>query len=205
MTTQQSYFPKSKAYRRVTFSLTMVRGKGYLRLCHYRNERQQLDLKQEQLPQQTPLDLTNGGRRAVSLPVRVLLSPFRMLSVKGHGAPPAAAMQDQDGHQESFGLYLEDETQSQCKLSVISTLPDIDPEYLTRVCTEAQWDANRVIDQIFDQVENGKPYPRMPKPNLLKRKRDDDEEPSGPDQTAAKFDNEERRRQLKLASYKKTW
>ncbi|KAI7784533.1 hypothetical protein LA080_009769 [Diaporthe eres] len=182
----------------------MVRGKGYLRLCHYRNERQQLDLKQEHIPQQPRLDLTNGGQRAVSLPVRVLLSPFKMLSVKGPGASPAAAMQDQDEDQESFGLYIADETKSQCKLSVVSTLPDIDPEYLTRVCTDAQWDANRVIDQIFDQVENGKPYPRVPKPNLLKRKRDDDEEPSGPDVTAAKFDNEERRLQLKAASYKKT-
>lgn len=183
----------------------MVRGKGYLRLCHYSNERQQLDLKQEQLPQQNPLDLTNGGHRAVSLPVRVLLSPFKMLSVTGSGAPPAAAVQDQDEDQEDFGLYLADETKSQCKLSVVSTLPDIDPEYLTRVCTEAQWDANRVIDQIFDQMDQGQPYPRVPKPNLLKRKRDDDEEPSGPDKTAAKFDNEERRQQLKAASYKKTW
>lgn len=206
MTTQQSYFPKFKVYRRVAFSLTMVRGKGYLRLCHYRNDRQQqLDLKQEQIPQQTPLDLTNGGHRAVSLPVRLLLSPFRMLSVEGPGAPPAATMHDLDEDHEGFGLYLADETKSQCKLSVVSTLPDIDPEYLTRVCTEAQWDANRVIDQIFDQIDNGRPYPRIQKPNLLKRKRDDEEEPSGPDKTAAKFDNEERRRQLKAASYKKTW
>lgn len=205
VTTQQSYFPKFKVHRRVAFSLTMVRGKGYLRLCHCSNERQQLHLKQEQIPQRNSLDLTNGGQRAVSLPVRALLSPFRMLSVKGPEAPPAAAMQDQDEDQESFGLYIADETKSQCKLSVVSTLPDIDPEYLTRVCTEAQWDANRVIDQIFDQMENGKPYPRVPKPNLLKRKRDEDEEPSGPEETAAKFDNEERRRQLKAASYKKTW
>lgn len=183
----------------------MVRGKGYLRLCHYRNERQQPDLKQEQPPQQNHLALTNGGQRAVSLPVRVLLSPFRMLSVTRPGPPPAATMQDQDQDQENFGLYLADETKSQCKLSVSSTLPDIDPEYLDRVCTEAQWDANRVIDQIFDQIERGNPYPRVPKPNVLKRKRDDEEEPSGPDRTAAKFDNEERRRQLKATSYKKTW
>jgi hypothetical protein len=58
------------------------------------------------------------------------------------------------------------------------------------------WDANRVIDQSFDQMENGRPYPRLSRPNLLKRKRDDEEEPSGPDKTAAKFDNEERWRQL---------
>lgn len=183
----------------------MVRGKGYLRLCHRRNERQQLDLKQEQDPQQNHLALTNGVQRAVSLPVRVLLSPFRMLSVQRPGPPPAAEMQDQDEDQDGFGLYVADETKSQCRISVVSTLPDIDPEYLTRVCTEAQWDANRVMDQIFDQMENGKPYPRVPKPNSLKRKRDDEEEQSGPDRTAAKFDNEERRRQLKATSYKKAW
>lgn len=204
MTTQQSYFPKFKVYRRVAFPLTMVRGKGYLRLCHYRNERQQLDLKQEQLPQQNNLALTNGGEHEASLPVRVLRSRFKMLSVKQPEAPRVAAMQDQ-GEGQSFGLYLEDETKSQCKISVTSTLPDIDPAYLARVCEEAQWDANRVIDQIFDQMEDGKPYPRVPKQNFLKRKRDDEEQPFGPDNAAAKFDNEERRQQLKVTSYKKTW
>ena len=177
----------------------MVRGKGYLRLCHHRNERQQL----EQPPQQNNLALTNGPQPAVSLPVRLLRSRFRMLSVQRPEAPPAAAMQDQDDGQ-NFGLYVEDETKSQCKISVTSTLPDIDPQYLARVCAEAEWDANRAIDQIFDQMENGKPYPRVPKQNILKRKRDDEEEPS-PDNAAAKFDNEERRQQMKTTSYKKTW
>lgn len=212
MTAQQSYLPKFKVYRRVAFPLTMVRGKGYLRLCHCRNERQRLDLKQEQLPQQNNAARANGGERRVSLPLRLLYTSFKMLSVQRPEAPPVAAMQDQDDIQDdiqdddqAFGLRVDDETKSQCRISVNLALPDIDPEYLTRVCAEAQWDANRVIDRIFDQMENGNQYPRMPKPNLLKRKRDDDEEPPGPGDAAAKFDNEERRRQLKANSYKKTW
>ncbi|KAI3402074.1 hypothetical protein diail_1, partial [Diaporthe ilicicola] len=124
-----------------------------------------------------------------------------MLSIKTPATPAAAALQEEE---DQDSLDLSEETKSQCRIVVIATLPDIDPEYLTRVCTEAQWDANRVIDQIFDQVENGKPYPRLPKPKSLKRKREDDDETSGPDNTAAKFDNEERRRQAKAASYKKT-
>ncbi|POS78104.1 hypothetical protein DHEL01_v203504 [Diaporthe helianthi] len=127
-----------------------------------------------------------------------------MLSVQRPEAPPVAAMQDQDDGDQGFSLLVDDETKSQCRISVNSTLPDIDPEYLTRVCTEAQWDPNRVIDRIFDQMENGNPYPRVPKPNLLKRKRDDEEQPSGLENAAAKFDNEERRRQWKANSYKRT-
>ncbi|KAK2613681.1 hypothetical protein N8I77_000574 [Diaporthe amygdali] len=124
-----------------------------------------------------------------------------MLSVGKPGAPAPAALQELE---DQDSLDLSDETKSQCRISVIATLPDIDPEYLTRVCTEAQWDPNRVIDRIFDQVENGEPYPRVPKPNSLKRKREDDDEASDPNNPAAKFDNEERRRQGKATSYKKT-
>lgn len=159
-------------------------------------------MKQQQVPQQNDLDLTNRGQPAVSLPVRVLRSTFRMLSVGKPGAPAPAALQELE---DQDSLDLSDETKSQCRISVIATLPDIDPEYLTRVCTEAQWDPNRVIDRIFDQVENGEPYPRVPKPNSLKRKREDDDEASEPDNPAARFDNEERRRQGKATSYKKTW
>ncbi|KAL2275338.1 hypothetical protein FJTKL_02134 [Diaporthe vaccinii] len=124
-----------------------------------------------------------------------------MLSVKGPGALAPAAVQE---HEDQDSLDLSDKTKSQCRISVSATLPGIDPEYLARVCTEAQWDPNRVIDLIFDQVEEGKSYPRAPKPNLLKRKREDDDEQSNPDNAAAKFDNEERRRQAKATSYKKT-
>lgn len=208
VTTQQSSLPKFKVYRRVAFPLTMVRGKGYLRLCHCRNQRQRLDLKQEQLPQQNNAARANGGERRVSPHLRLLCRSFRMLSVQRPEAPPVAAMQDLDDIQDDdqgFSLHVDDETKSQCRISVSLALPDIDPEYLARVCTEAQWDPNRVIDQILDQMENGNPYPRMPKPNLLKRKRDDEEEPPAQGNAAAKFDNEERRRQLKANSYKKTW
>lgn len=180
----------------------MVRGKGYLRLCRCRNARQQLDLKQEQIPQQNDIALTKRGWHAVSLPVRDLLSPFEMLSIKRPATPAAAALQEQE---DEDSLDLSDETKSQCRAIVVTTLPDIDPEYLARVCTEAQWDPNRAIGRIFDQVESGKPYPQVPKPNLLKRKREDDDETPGPDNTAARFDNEERRRQGKAASYRKTW
>ncbi|KAH8752833.1 hypothetical protein F5883DRAFT_621354, partial [Diaporthe sp. PMI_573] len=130
-----------------------------------------------------------------------------MLSVEGPEAPPAPPMLHQDEDQDGFGLILTEETKAQCKLTVASTLPDIDPEYLARVCTEVQWDANHAIDRILDQMENGKPYPRVPKQNLLKRKRDDEDDEddeSSLDKTAAKFDNAERRQQIKAASYKRT-
>jgi hypothetical protein len=114
-------------------------------------------------------------------------------------------MLHQDEDQEGFGLYFTEDTKAHCKLTVVSTLPDIDPEYLTSVCTEVQWDANHAIDRILDQMENGKPYPRVPKQNVLKRKRDDEDDESSLDKTAAKFDNAERRQQIKAASYKRTW
>jgi hypothetical protein len=181
----------------------MVRGKGYLHLCHFRKERQQLHLKPARLPRPSNLNLANGARRALILPARVLRNRFRMLWVQRPGAPSAAAMQDRQDVQLTRGSF-DDHKHSQCKTSVTSTLPDIDPEYLARVCAEADWDANRVLDLIFGQMENGKSYPRVPKPNRLKRKRVEDEAPP-PANPAAKFDNEERRQQPKAASYKRTW
>ncbi|KUI68591.1 hypothetical protein VM1G_03842 [Cytospora mali] len=118
-----------------------------------------------------------------------------MLSIQRSPAPPSPpAAQQQDSVDPS------ERVESHCRASVLTALPDIDPECLTLLCEEAQWDPNLVIDRILDQVENGYPYPTVPKPNL-KRKRNDDEETQGPETAAKKFDNDERRSQRKTASY----
>ena len=91
-------------------------------------------------------------------------------------------------------------TKSDCRAAVLTALADIDPEHLTGLCEAAQWDPNLVIDRILDQVENGQPYPTVPKLNL-KRKREDEEDIPFPETAAKKFDNDERRSQRKPASY----
>lgn len=174
----------------------MLDGKRQLsRFCR-QTTRDDLIPSQEQTPEPDGSTSQSGGQDVESRHIRGLIRPFRMLAVQRSPAPPSppAVQQQQDRMDPREGV------KSQCRNSVLAALPDIDPECLTGLCEEAQWDPNLVIDRILDQVENGHPYPTAPKPNL-KRKRDDDEEEQGPKMAAKRFDNDERRLQRKTASY----
>lgn len=137
-----------------------------------------------------------GGPDVESRQIGGLVKPFEMLSVRISAPPSYPAVQQHQGIMDPSA----ERARSDCRARVLTALPDIEPEFLSRLCNEAYWDPNLAIDRILDQVESGQPYPKVPKPNL-KRKRQDDEDTPGPETAAKKFDNDERRSQRKTNSY----
>lgn len=157
--------------------------------------RDDLNPSQEKTPVSQDSTSQIGRQDVESRRISSLTRPFKMLAVARSPAPPSPAIQQQQDRMDP-----RERIKSYCKNSVLTALPDIDPACLTKLCEDAQWDPNLVIDRILDQAENGNPYPTAPKPNL-KRKRDEDEHVQAPEAAARKFDNEERRSQRKTATY----
>lgn len=165
------------------------------RLCH-QNTKHRLNPSWDHILDTSDSAPQSGMQDEGSQHIRSLVRPFDMLSVHGSPPPPPSPMV----RHPQASMDPTEQVRSLCRASILTALPNIDLEYLMRLCEEAQWDPNLVIDRILDQVENGHPYPTVPKRNL-KRKREDDEEDTTPESAAKKFDNDERRSQRKNASY----
>lgn len=110
----------------------------------------------------------------------------------------AAANQQQQDAMDAIS----DDVKSMCRVEVLALFPDIDPDHLTLVCEEGLWQPQGIIEQILNQQEDGRSYPKAPKTSL-KRKRDDEDTVS-PECAAKKWDNQERRHQRRNVSYFKT-
>lgn len=176
----------------------MLGGKRQPWRSFHRNTKDDLDPSQVQTPEPKASTSQSGRQDVESRKFRGLVRPFKMLAIARSPAPRSPAIQQQQ--QQDNRMDPAERVKSYCRTSVLTALPDIDPECLMHLCEEAQWDPNLVIDRLLDEVENGHPYPTAPKPNL-KRKREDDEDTHGPEAAAKKFDNDERRSQRKTASY----
>lgn len=111
--------------------------------------------------------------------------------------PPLPEMEQPQPPPPEMVDAIPDSVKSDCRINVLSLFPDIDPDHLTLLCEEGLWQSDGIIEQILNQQEEGKQYPKAPKPNL-KRKRDDEENP------ILQWDNLERRSQQRPLGYLKT-
>lgn len=99
-----------------------------------------------------------------------------------------------------------DEEKSICRRGILDIFPDIDPDHLTALCEQSSWSQDGIIEQILNEQESGRPYPRAARPNLKRKREDlDDEEPLPPEDWAKKFDNEERRAKSQVPEYYSKW
>lgn len=114
-----------------------------------------------------------------------------------------AALQQQQLQQQDTIDAIPDEIKSECRNSVLSLFPDLDPDHLTQVCEEGLWQSVDIIEKILDDQEDGNHYPKAPK-STLKRKRSDQEDPNSPKCTAKKWDSLERRQERKDVLYFRT-
>lgn len=99
-----------------------------------------------------------------------------------------------------------DEAKLQCRSNILVIFPDIDPDHLTALCEQGLWLQDGIIEQILNEQESGRPYPRAPRPSLKRKREDlDDEESTAPENWAKKFDNEERRARSQIPEYFIRW
>lgn len=92
--------------------------------------------------------------------------------------------------------YISDETKSQCRINVLELFSDMDPDHLTLVCEAGRWNPEDIVRQVVNDMEEGRPYPKPKKVNL-KRKRDEEEDVTSPENAAKKWDNVGRRTQFR--------
>ncbi|KAJ4389940.1 hypothetical protein N0V93_007413 [Gnomoniopsis smithogilvyi] len=90
--------------------------------------------------------------------------------------------------------HISDEAKSQCRINVLELFRDMDPDHLRLVCEQGRWNPGEVISQVVNDMEDGRPYPKMQKISL-KRKRHDEEDADSPENAAKKWDNVGRRSQ----------
>ncbi|KAJ4425129.1 hypothetical protein N0V82_000184 [Gnomoniopsis sp. IMI 355080] len=107
------------------------------------------------------------------------------------------AIQEREALMASLA-HISDETKSQCRINVLELFSDMDPHHLSLVCEQGRWNPEDVISQVVNDMEDGKPYPKIQKTNL-KRKREDEEDATSPENAAKKWDNVGRRSQFRDA------
>lgn len=94
---------------------------------------------------------------------------------------------------------ISDETKSQCRLIVLELFSDMDPDHLSRACEQGHWNPEDIISQVVNDMEDGKPYPKIQKASLKRKREDDEEDASSPQKAAKKWDNVGRRAQFRDA------
>ncbi|KAK5661183.1 hypothetical protein OQA88_11074 [Cercophora sp. LCS_1] len=89
---------------------------------------------------------------------------------KDHNAPQGNAPQPaaQDGAQNVVG-----DAWPNCQRVVLGFFPDMCLEHLMKLATEHAYNSEAIVDYVFEDQENGNPYPKQQNP--AKRKRPDDE------------------------------
>lgn len=107
------------------------------------------------------------------------------------------AIQEREALMASMA-HISVETKSQCRINVLELFPDMDPRHLSLVCEQGRWNLEDVISQVVNDMEDGKPYPKIQRMNL-KRKREDEEDATLPKNAAKKWDNVGRRSQVRDA------
>lgn len=117
------------------------------------------------------------------------------------------ALQEREAIMASMA-NVSDLTKSECRINVLELFSDMEPAHLTLICEQGRWNAEDVVRQVVNDMEDGKPYPRIPRVNL-KRKRDteddadnddadaDDAAAASPEKAAKKWDNMARRMQAR--------
>lgn len=94
-----------------------------------------------------------------------------------------------------------DEAKSQCRSDILTVFPDIDPDHLTTICEQGQWLQDGIIEQILDDQESGRPYPKAPKPSLKRKRGDDRDDAQAHENLAKKFNEDEHRAKPKPKQY----
>lgn len=103
--------------------------------------------------------------------------------------------------EHSMADQLSDEAQSQCRSNVLVVFPDIDPDHLATICEQYRWLQQDIIEQILDDQDDGRPYPKAPRPSLKRKRGDDEHDPETLENLAKKFNNEEHRAKPKSQNY----
>lgn len=103
-------------------------------------------------------------------------------------------------HAESMTEAPSDKSKSDCLSNVLAIFPDIDPDHAANLCEQALWLEDVIVEQILDEQESGRPYPKARKPTL-KRKREDSEDPTTPENLAKRFDNDAHKAKFKSQLY----
>lgn len=139
-----------------------------------------------------------------SRPPRRLLDAIRPGLRRPHAPPNMNEVkiepQEQQQEQQLEFQYAVDIHEA-CRLNVLGVFPDIDHDHLARICDEAGWDPDTVVERILNDQDQNHPYPKAPK-GKLKRKREENEDPS--ENAAKKWDSEDRRLKHKDGVYLKT-
>lgn len=66
-----------------------------------------------------------------------------------------------------------------CKQQVLNVLPDICPKHLKKLMLIHENNAERLIADVIDTAELGKPYPIRPRPSLKRKRGEEDEGVAG--------------------------
>lgn len=117
--------------------------------------------------------------------------------------PGSKMDESENAFQETAALManmasISDETKSQCRISVLELFCDMDPDHLSFICEQCRWIPEHVISQVVNDMEDGNSYPKIQR-SSLKRKRQDEEDATSPENAAKKWDNIGRRSQLRDA------
>lgn len=88
-----------------------------------------------------------------------------------------------------------------CQLHVLTIFPDIDLEYLARLCDEVTWEPDAAIDRILNDQDQERFYPKAPRGKLKRKRADEDEDPA--ENAAKKWNSEARRLERKDGVYLK--
>lgn len=94
---------------------------------------------------------------------------------------------------------ISEETKTQCRITVLELFSDMDPDHLSHACEQGRWNPEDIISQVVNDMEDGKPYPKVQKTSLKRKRGDEEEDFSSPEKVAKKWDNAGRRSQFRDA------